>query len=113
MCQGIAAELRGINLGDKRLNRRAEMVIEALAVNPAGSINAACQGWAETEAAYRFFNNNLVTPDKILQPHREATHRRMDEQSIALIVQDTTELNDTSHPSRDTECLDKVSRFGF
>ncbi len=60
MCQGMAAELRGINLGDKRLNRRTEIVIESLAANPAGSINAACQGWAETEAAYRKVRDEMA-----------------------------------------------------
>ena len=53
MSQGIVAELSGIHLGDKRLNHRAEIVIDALAVDPAGSINANSQGWAETAAAYR------------------------------------------------------------
>ena len=33
MCEGIAAELEGIDLGDKRLNRRSQQLIEALAAN--------------------------------------------------------------------------------
>ena len=52
-------------------------MIDALAVDPAGSINANSQGWAETAAAYRFFDNRLVTPDKILQPHRDRLHPRV------------------------------------
>ena len=32
MCEGIVEELRGIDLGDKRLNRRSQQVMEALAV---------------------------------------------------------------------------------
>ena len=57
MCEGIADELQGIDLGDKRLNKRSKRVIEALAANPEASINASCEGWNETLAAYRFFDN--------------------------------------------------------
>ena len=35
-----------------------------------------CQGWAETKAAYQFFDNPKVEPRKILLPHRKATERR-------------------------------------
>ena len=79
MCEGIVEELLGIDLGDKRLNRRSLQVIETLAADPQASVNAACEGWSDTLAAYRFFNNSAVTPEQILQPHREATQRRMRE----------------------------------
>ncbi len=65
MCDGIAEELRGIRLGDKRLNDRSAVVIEALATDPEASINGACDGWGDTLAAYRFFNNKAVTPELI------------------------------------------------
>ena len=61
MCDGIVEELRGIDLGDQRLNRRSARVIEALAANPEASVNAACDGWSDTLAAYRFFNNVILT----------------------------------------------------
>ena len=51
MCEGTAEELLGIDLGDKRLNRRSALVIEALAANPEASVNAACDGWSDTLAA--------------------------------------------------------------
>ena len=79
MCEGIADELRGIDLGDKRLNQRSKRVIEALAANPESSINASCEGGNDTLAAYRFFDNDAVTPEQILRPHVEATQRRMRE----------------------------------
>ena len=86
MCAGIAEELEGIDLGDERLNKRSKKVLEALAANPEASINAACQGWSETLAAYRFFDNAGVSPEQLLSPHREATLRRMQEQPTALVV---------------------------
>ena len=113
MCEGIADELQGIDLGDKRLNQRSKRVIEALAVNPEASINASCEGWNETLAAYRFFDNDAVNPEQILQPHREATQRRMREHPVVLIVQDTTELDYTQHPPKDARCLNREQRFGL
>ncbi|MCE9546862.1 MAG: IS4 family transposase [Planctomycetia bacterium] len=109
----ISTELEGIDLGDQRLNERSMVILENLAADSATSINAAHNGWAETQAAYRFFNNRNVTPEKILQPHRLATERRIDEESVALLVQDTTELDFTAHPPRDAGLLDDEQRFGF
>ncbi|MFO1040229.1 MAG: IS4 family transposase [Planctomycetaceae bacterium] len=113
MSEGIADELEGISLGDERLNQRSLKVIEALAADPTASINAATNGWADTQAAYRLFNNRKVSPEQILKPHREATARRIGEHAVVLLVQDTTELDYTSHPAKDALCLNKVSRLGF
>ncbi len=113
MCEGIADELQGIDLGDKRLNERSKRLIEALAANPEASINASCEGWNDTLAAYRFFDNDAVTPEQILDPHLQATQRRMREQPIVLIVQDTTELDYTQHPPKDARCLNYERRFGL
>ncbi len=113
MCEGIADELRGIQLADQRLNQRSRIIMETLAANPEASINAASGGWSETIAAYRFFNNPSVTPEQILQPHREATKRRLREYPVVLIVQDTTELDFTKHPPKDARHLNTPERFGL
>lgn len=44
MCEGIADELQGIDLGDQRLNKRSVKVIEALAADPQASVNGAVSG---------------------------------------------------------------------
>jgi hypothetical protein len=113
MCQGVVAELEGIDLGDKRLNKRSKRILESLASNPEGSINAVSDGWGDTVAAYRFFNNPAVTPEEILRPHTKATLVRAAEHPVVLCVQDTTELDYTSHPPKDARCLNKEDRFGF
>lgn len=113
MCEAVAAELQGIDLGDKRLNKRSEQILEALAADPQASVNSACEGWSDTLAAYRFFDNENVTPEQILRPHLEATKRRMREQPVVLILQDTTELDLTAHPPEDAGCLNKEDRFGI
>jgi hypothetical protein len=113
MEERIGAELTGIDLGDERLNRRSKKVLEALAANPQASINAACSGWSETLAAYRFFDNPAVEPEKILAPHQQATKQRIQAHPVVLVIQDTTEFDFTSHPPQDAGCLDKSYRFGF
>jgi hypothetical protein len=113
MCEGIAAELERIDLGDKRLNKRSQRLIEALAANSEASINSACDGWGDTIAAYRFFDNRAVEPDLILKPHIEATKKRMREHPVALVIQDTTETDYTSHPPDDARCLNTEDRFGL
>lgn len=95
------------------MNKRSKHLLEALATNPEASINAASDGWGDTVAAYRFFNNKAVTPEEILRPHREATVRRMADHPVVLVVQDTTELDYTKHPPKDARCLNKAERFGL
>jgi len=113
MGDGIAAELDGIDLGDQRLNKRSKRIIESLFADSTASINAACDGWAETLGAYRFFDNQAVEPERILEPHIAATKKRMKDHAVVLIAQDTTELDFTSHPPDDARCLNTKKRFGL
>ncbi len=50
-----ARELKGVNLGDKRLNQRLVKIVEALCEHPEMSIPQAGGSWAATKAAYNFF----------------------------------------------------------
>ena len=90
-----AAEMRGADLGDKRLNRRAIQILERLGDKPNFSIPAACRGWGETLAAYRFLENDKVQAEDVLAPHTEATLERMREHAVVLGVADTSELDYT------------------
>lgn len=61
-----AAELGGADLGDARLNRRLVRVAERLGAQPNASIPVACNGWAETQAAYRLLAHEAVTWERVL-----------------------------------------------
>jgi len=113
MCEGIVDELDGIQLKDKRLVSRIKRVLNALAQNPEASVNAACDGWGDTQAAYRFLKNKSVSPGQILKPHREATQRRVSTHPVVLFVQDTTELDYTDHPQRDAKYLSDCDHRGL
>jgi hypothetical protein len=90
-----AKEMNGVNLGDERLNRRVIRVLERLGEKPSVSIPTACGGWAETQAAYRFFDNEKVSAEAVLAPHVEATLVRCRNEAVVLCVDDTTELDFT------------------
>ncbi|WP_417736912.1 IS4 family transposase [Rosistilla oblonga] len=113
MAEPIANEFETLQLGDKRLDRRCKIIAERLAANPQARINAASQGWNETHAAYEFFDNDSVDEAKILDAHRDATMRRIDQQDSVLLVQDTTELDFTKHPTEDSGVLNEEYRYGL
>jgi Transposase DNA-binding len=86
-------EMMTASLDDQRLNARLTQLLSDLGCRPTASIPAACGGSNEMTAAYRFFDNDKVNPDNILQPHAEQTRRRMAQQDTVLLIQDTTEVD--------------------
>lgn len=86
-------EMANAAFEDQRLNARLAKLLSDFGERPQMSIPAACGGHAETIAAYRFFDNERVGPQQVLEPHFERTLERMSGQSVALLVQDTTELD--------------------
>lgn len=109
----IDQELHALDLGDRRLDRRGRLLLERFFAQPPASINAACNGWAETQAAYRFFDNDRVESAGILQPHQQATRARIGEHPVVLVVQDTTELDYTAHPVAGAGPLSSEPQRGF
>ena len=91
-------EFGQVDLKDERLNLRCQELAEDLGQQPTAPINQACEDWAASKAAYRFVDNEKVTPGKILEPHSERTVERMREYKTVLAIQDTTFLNYTHHP---------------
>jgi hypothetical protein len=90
----IEEEMEGCEFRDRRLANRARKIIERMAGKIGGSIPAACQDWASTKAAYRFFSNETVSEAEILGGHFAATRERMaamDER--ILLLHDTTEFS--------------------
>lgn len=63
-----------------------------LGQHPTLSIPAALGTRAELDAGYDFFDNENVTPEKILSTHRDRTIERILQEPVCLLVQDTTEV---------------------
>ena len=86
-------ELSGCRLGDGRLDRRLCQLVERMDAGFGETIPLACQDWANTKAAYRFFSNERVSEEGILQGHFEATrHRFAASDGPILVLHDTTEF---------------------
>jgi len=102
-----AEEFAEINLGDKRLNARLVKLCNRFSDAPESPINQACADWAETKAAYRFFQNENAEVGQILATHRCKTAQRAKKHKMVLAVQDTSYFVYTSH--RKTEGLGKLS----
>ena len=107
-------EMGTADFGDERLDARVITLLSALGNRPNLSIPAACAGRAEMKAAYRFFDNDKVSFDKVLEPHIGRTVERLAQQQVALLVQDTSEI-DLTRPEQEVTgvgTLDGV-RSGF
>lgn len=91
----VVEELKTTYFKDSRLNTRFEEVLDALAKKPSCSIPAASRGLNEMTATYRFFDNKKVTFETVLKPHRDQTLARVAAQPVAILAQDTTEIDVT------------------
>ena len=92
----IDEELANSKLSDKRLKKRLVRITEQISANIGETIPNACEDWANTKAAYRFFSNPNVTESQILEGHFHSTARRsIDKKGPLLVLHDTTEVNYT------------------
>ena len=114
MAANIKHELAGIDLGDARRDLLIGKLAARMAASPMASIRAACSGWPKAIAGFRLLNSPSVTADKILDVHESATLERARSSRLLLLVQDTTELDYTSHKAlKGAGRLDKQTRRGF
>jgi Transposase DNA-binding len=89
----LDAELAGCTFADVRLGKRLRTLLERLGGAVGASLPLACQDWAATKAAYRFFTNQRVSEKPILAGHLAATRSRLAAaDSPILILHDTTEF---------------------
>ena len=95
----LVSEFDGIDLGDKRLNKRAEKLLGSLSNSPGRTIPQNFQTWGEIKSCYRFLSNPKTTPLKIFRPHRAKVLKRIQEHPVILCLNDTTSINYTSKAS--------------
>jgi hypothetical protein len=90
----IKQELAAVKLPDARLEKRLQHLVEQMAAGLGRSIPLACQDWAATKAAYRFFSNERICEEQILAGHFEATRERLPQaEAPVLVLHDTTEFS--------------------
>jgi hypothetical protein len=66
-----------------------DAVVEALFDTPTASLPGACNGWAETQGAYRLLAQGTFEWLEMLQPLRAWRCRRMVAHPVGLCLQDT------------------------
>jgi hypothetical protein len=93
------SEFADADLGDVRRTQRLVELAGLLAQHPAAALPEACGDDAMLKAAYRFFANDAIEPRDVLDSHIEATYSRLHHVPVVLAVQDTTEVDWTSHPA--------------
>jgi hypothetical protein len=93
----VSTELEQVDFNDKRLNKRFIKIVEQITAKPTASIPEACKCWADTKAAYRFFDSEKVKPEQILEEHIKSTVKRTESYKLILAVQDTSDLDFSGH----------------
>ena len=93
MSSWIDEELQGCEFSDKRLKTRLFQIVSQLSGKVGESLPTACQDWANTKAAYRFFSNPSLDEGEILAGHFQATRERFRAtKGLILVLHDTTEI---------------------
>ncbi|EMJ92822.1 hypothetical protein LEP1GSC194_3798 [Leptospira alstonii serovar Sichuan str. 79601] len=83
-------EYLSLNLGDKRLDKRLKKIVSVMTKRGGTSLPDIFGNWSGTKGAYRFFSNPKVSSEKIIEPHSQATKKRLHQQETVLVLSDTT-----------------------
>ncbi|HBE18628.1 MAG TPA: IS4 family transposase [Cyanobacteria bacterium UBA11149] len=97
LAQWVKLELEKTDLGDSRRTKRFMKIVSNLSNRPGSSVPLASGTWAETKATYDFWDSPYIKPAQLRQGHVDATRERIKNHQVILAIQDTTELNYTTH----------------
>ena len=90
----VEKEVESSEFSDRRLKSRFKKLLLNLSEHLGSSISIACQDWANTKAAYRFFANKEVSEQAILSGHFKSTQERfLSSDEPVLVLHDTTEFS--------------------
>lgn len=91
-------ELKNTDLGDRRRTERLVKIVADLVAQPSESVPQASRDDAAMQGIYDFWSNRRIEPQSILSGHRARTVERCQEHKTVLAIQDTTELDFSTHP---------------
>ena len=89
-----------VELGDRRLTRRAVEIGTRMAAHPEVSLPEQMGAPSVLKAAYGLLNHPGVSLAALTAPHRQQTLQAAGAVRLALLVEDTTELDFTAHASK-------------
>lgn len=95
----VDEEMKRLEMGDKRLEKRACQIISDLSQNPTASIPEFWGDRAASQAASNFFSHKPLNSRASPEAQRQATLERIKQGGypLSLALQDTTEFNSTHH----------------
>ena len=94
---------------DLRLAQRFGRLLSQMSEHIGATVPMACQDWANTKAAYRFFDNERVTEADILAGHFASTKERVASvEGPILVLHDTTSF---SYQREDDSDLGQLNHF--
>ena len=93
------AEFGGPELHDQRRSRRLIEVAARVGANPQGTLPQSFGVPCELQAGYRLLETDDVTREAIMAPHITRVREECRQPGDYLFVEDTTELDFTSHPA--------------
>ena len=93
------AEFGGAELHDRRRSLRLVEVAAELGAHPHGKLPEAFDEWSQLKAAYRLLENPDITREAIVAPHIARVRQECRQPGDYLFVEDTTELDFSSHPA--------------
>lgn len=96
----VTEELRDLDLGDERRNRRLIQIVEDLAGSPESSVPLASRDRAALQGMYDFWSNPRIAASDILAAHVASAAHRSECHPLILAIQDTTELDYSHHPHK-------------
>ncbi len=95
--QWVRQELEKTQLGNARRTNRFMKIVSNLSDKSTSSVPQPSGTWAETKATYDFWNSPYIKPAQLRRGQVDATLSRIKNHQIILAIQDTTELNYTTH----------------
>lgn len=110
----IDEELAFLDLPDKRLERRAQIMLCDQYAHPEKTMFSSAHDEAAAKGAYRFQQNSKVNSDDLLNAHCHQALQRARSFSVVLGLHDTTELNFTGQLKKEeTGTLHTEKSRGF
>ena len=95
----VSKEYQYAELPNKAKKDRLISLTRDFFAKPASPIPLCCVGQAKQKGAYRFFSDDKVKPEDILNFHIKQTIERTKEHKVLLSINDTTSFNLSNHKS--------------
>lgn len=92
------ATFAGAELGDVRRNARVLQLAERMMQQPSQTLPVQVGDLASLKAAYRLLDSEAVSFEALSESHWLQTRARAGDESVVLMIQDTTEIDYTHHP---------------